>query len=131
MLRLLANRAPAPATLQRHKRARSTLSAGDRAEIARPHATSGLDASIHHQPAARSDDAHADRERLAVDLAGDHQAGACLRLIPVSATECASCGGLVTETITLRELLARWKAMRAEEDARDELIDPSELAGQH
>ena len=50
-------------------------------------------------------------------------------MIPASATECPSCGGKVAETITLPDLHARWKKMREEEDARDELIDPSEFAG--
>ena len=55
--------------------------------------------------------------------------GACQRMIPASASKCPSCGGTVTETLTLAQLHARWKQLREEEDARDEQIDPSEFAG--
>ncbi len=51
-------------------------------------------------------------------------------MILANAKECPSCGGLVTETITLPDLHARWTKMREEENARDEEIDPSELAGE-
>ncbi len=50
-------------------------------------------------------------------------------MILANAKECPSCGGLVTETITVPDLHARWKQMREEENARDEQIDPSEFAG--
>jgi len=55
--------------------------------------------------------------------------GACLRLIPATAKECPSCGGTVSETITLADLHARWNKMREDEDARDEQLHPSEFAG--
>jgi len=55
--------------------------------------------------------------------------GACLRLIPTTAKACPSCGGTVSETITIPDLHARWRKMREEEDARDEQLDPSEFAG--
>jgi len=55
--------------------------------------------------------------------------GVCLRLIPATAKECPSCGGTVSETITIADLHARWNKMREDENARDDQIDPSEFAG--
>lgn len=56
-------------------------------------------------------------------------AGPCSRLLPRTATTCPHCGATITKTITQKELEAHWRELRAEEDARDELIDPSEFAG--
>lgn len=53
----------------------------------------------------------------------------CFRIIGANETRCPFCGGTVTKTITMRDLKAHWAALRAAEDAADELIDPSEFAG--
>lgn len=55
--------------------------------------------------------------------------GACGKLIGANDATCPHCGGAITKTITQKELEAHWRELRAEEDARDELIDESEFAG--
>ncbi len=54
--------------------------------------------------------------------------GSC-GLVRADATTCPQCGGTITKTVTQKELEEYWKKWRAEEDERDEQLDPSEFAG--
>ena len=53
----------------------------------------------------------------------------CGRSMKATDTTCPHCGGMITRTVTPKELAAHWKQLREEADARDELIDESEFAG--
>jgi hypothetical protein len=55
--------------------------------------------------------------------------GACSGLVGASDPTCRHCGGAITKTVTQKELEAIWAKWRAEEEERDEQIDPSEFAG--
>ncbi|MFN0245593.1 MAG: hypothetical protein ACKV2T_01710 [Kofleriaceae bacterium] len=54
---------------------------------------------------------------------------ACSGLVGANDPHCRHCGGTITRTVTQLELEALWAQWRAEEDERDEQLDPSEFAG--